>query len=113
MVVDSVASGTRRANLAESFTAEQEDLIRATCCGGASKADADVLILDRRGARAQPGSLGECYRRALGTTPPARSGGRCRRRSTRIKAEQTGLYAGQDEPEYEYDATTARLRWLA
>lgn len=104
MVVDLVASGTVRANPQSRFTAEQEDLIRATCCGGASKADADVLISIAEARGLNP-ILGECYfvERWDNAAGKKRWAVQASIDSFRIKAEQTGLYAGQDEPEYEYD----------
>lgn len=87
------------ADLSTRFTPEQEDLIRATCCGGASKAEADVLISIAEARGLNP-ILGECYF----VQRDGKWAVQASIDSFRIKAERTGLYTGQDEPEYEYDA---------
>ena len=97
---------------AESFTAEQEDLIRATCCGGASKADADVLISIAEARGLNP-ILGECcfverWDNAAGKKRWAVQASI----DLRIKAEQTGSTPARTSPSTS-TTTTARLRWLA
>lgn len=86
-------------DLSTRFTPEQEDLIRATCCGGASKEEADVLISIAEARGLNP-ILGECYF----VLRDGKWAVQASIDSFRIKAERTGLYVGQDEPEYEYDA---------
>lgn len=114
-MVVGLAYGAIRENPHTRFTPEQESLIRATCCGGASKADADVLISIAEARGLNP-ILGECFfvERWDSAAGKKRWAVQASIDSFRIKAEQTGLYAGQDEPEYEYDnnghITLARVR---
>lgn len=104
-----------RADLSIRFTAEQELIILETCCGGASKSEAHALISIAEARGLNP-ILGECYfvKRWDSAANTSKWAVQAAIDSFRIKAEQTGLYAGQDEPEYEYDAhgnvTLARVR---
>lgn len=105
----------QRADLSVRFTPEQQQIILDTCCGGAPLSEARALIAIAEARGLNP-ILQECYfvkrwdsenRREKWAVQAAID-------SFRIKAEQTGLYAGQDEPEYEYDkeglVTLARVR---
>lgn len=104
-----------RVDLSVKFTPEQKKVILDTCCGGAPESEARALLAIAEARGLNP-ILGECYfvkrwdneqRREKWAVQAAID-------SFRIKAEQTGLYAGQDEPEYEYDregnVTLARVR---
>lgn len=97
------------------FTEEQRRTILDTCCGGASESDARALmaIAEARGLNPM---LGDCYfverydnqrNRKVWSVQASID-------SFRSKAEETGLYCGQDEPEYEYDGkgavSVARVR---
>lgn len=93
-----------RANLSVRFTPEEKKIILDTCCGGASESEARALLAIAEARGLNP-LLGECY-----FVKRWDSQARCEKwavqasiDSLRIKAEQTGLYAGQDEPEYEHD----------
>lgn len=86
------------------FSSEQRTLILQTCCGGASEQEAGALLAIAEARGLNP-LLQECYfvkrwdndkRREAWAVQAAIE-------SFRIKAEETGDYAGQDEPEYEYD----------
>ena len=87
------------------FTQEQERVILETCCGGASPSEARALIAIAEARGLNP-ILGECYFVKRYDTKAGRDVWAVQASidSFRIKAEQTGLYAGQDEPEYEHDA---------
>lgn len=98
------AATVSKADLSIRFSPEQERLILDTCCGGASKSEANALLAIAEARGLNP-LLGECYfvkrwdnqkRQEVWSVQASID-------SLRIKAEQTGLYAGQDEPEYEYD----------
>lgn len=87
------------------FSEEQRKLILDTCCGGASEAEARVLMAIAE-ARGMNPIAQECYfvkrwDKAKGGWVWAVQAGID---SFRAKAEETGLYDGQDEPEFEYDA---------
>lgn len=93
-----------RVSLAIRFTDEEKRVILETCCNGATPAEARALIAIAE-ARGMSPILGECYfvkrwdsqrRQEVWSVQAAID-------SLRIKAEQTGLYAGQDEPEYEHN----------
>lgn len=97
------------------YTEDQRRLILETCCGGASKEEAEALIGIAE-ARGMNVLAQECYfvkrwDRAKGREVWAVQAAID---SFRIRAEQTGLYNGQDEPEYEHDdkgrVTLARVR---
>lgn len=87
------------------FTSEQRQLMRDTYCRGATEHEflALVAVAEARGFNPLEG---ECYfiqrydyeKQAQVWSVQASIDG------FRIKAEETGLYAGQDEPEFEYDA---------
>lgn len=110
-----VTSAPVRADLSIRFTEEQERIILETCCGGASKSEANALLSIAEARGLNP-ILGECYfvKRWDNQTNSNKWAVQASIDSFRIKAEQTGLYAGQDEPEYEYDAhgavTLARVK---
>jgi len=86
------------------FTADQRKLILDTCCGGASAQEALVLIgiAEMRGLNPL---TQECYfvKRWDKTKCGWVWAVQVSIDAMRIKAEETGLYAGQDEPEYEYE----------
>jgi phage recombination protein Bet len=104
-----------RVDVSVRFTAEQKRVILDTCCGGASADEAAALIAIAEARGLNP-ILGECYfvKRYDAQARRDRWAVQAAIDSFRIKAEQTGLYAGQDEPEYEYDqnrnVTLARVR---
>lgn len=110
-----LARANERADLSIRFTTEQRKVILDTCCGGASESEAAALIAIAELRGLNP-VLGECYFVKRYDTATRRDVWAVQASidSLRIKAEQTGLYAGQDEPEYEYDAkgnvTLARVR---
>jgi len=86
------------------FDEKQRKLILDTCCGGATEEQAETLIAIAEARGLNP-IAGECYfvkrwTRDRGETWAVQAS----IDSFRIKAEETGLYAGQDEPEYEKDA---------
>ena len=90
------------------FSQEQRKLILDTCCGGASAQDAAVLVAIAE-ARGMNPLAQECYfverwDQSKGRMVWAVQAGID---SFRIKAEESGLYNGQDEPEFEYDAKGA------
>jgi len=99
-----LAKATERVDLSVKFTREQRDVILDTCCGGASATEAHALIAIAEARGLNP-ILGECYfvKRWDNEAKRFRWAVQAAIDSLRIKAEQTGLYAGQDEPEYEYD----------
>jgi len=94
-----------RADLSIRFSADQRKAILDTCCSGASESEAAALIEIAQVRGLNP-ILGECYfvRRYDSQKKREVWAVQASIDSLRIKAEQTGLYAGQDEPEYEYDA---------
>lgn len=110
-----VVSSPARADLSIRFTQEEERIILETCCGGASKSEAHALISIAEARGLNP-ILGECYfvKRWDSQSNSNKWAVQASIDSFRIKAEQTGLYAGQDEPEYEYDekgaVTLARVK---
>lgn len=103
--VASLVQVPEKADLSVRFTPEQKQIILETCCGGASESEAQALI-EIAQARGLNPILGECYfvRRYDKESRRERWAVQASIDALRIKAEQTGLYAGQDEPEYEYDA---------
>lgn len=86
------------------FSDEQRKLILATCCGGAGESDAQALISIAEMRGMNP-ILGECYFVQRWDNDKGKKVWAVQAAidSLRIKAEATGLYGGQDEPEYEYD----------
>lgn len=86
------------------FTPEQRTLILNTCCGGATKAEAEALmaIAETRGLNPL---LGDCYFvRRYDTEKGAYVWAvQISIDGMRSKAEGSGVYDGQDEPEYEYN----------
>ncbi len=87
------------------YTPEERHLILETCCGGATEAEAFALIGIAE-ARGMNVLAQECYfvkrwDRAKGKEVWAVQAAID---SFRIRAEKTGLYDGQDEPEYEHNA---------
>jgi phage recombination protein Bet len=86
------------------FTQDQRKLILDTCCGGASPSEAQVLlgIAEMRGLNPL---TQECYFVQRWDSQKQRMvwAVQISIDAMRIKAEESGLYAGQDEPEYEYD----------
>lgn len=95
-----------RADFSTKFTPEQRKVILDTCCNGASEHDAAALIAIAE-ARGMNPILGECYfvQRYDSQTRQMKWAVQASIDSFRIKAEQTGLYAGQDEPEFEFNET--------
>lgn len=86
------------------FSQDQRKLILDTCCGGASAQEAAVLIgiAEMRGLNP---ITQECY-----FVQRWDNAKRCQVWAVqvsidamRIKAEESGVYSGQDEPEYEYE----------
>jgi len=104
-VTSFLQSAPVRADLSIRFTPEQEAIILETCCGGASKSEANALLTIAEARGLNP-ILGECYfvKRWDSSTESTKWAVQASIDSFRIKAEQTGLYAGQDEPEFEHDA---------
>jgi phage recombination protein Bet len=106
---------SQRADTSVKFSDEQKRVILETCCGGASQAEAVALIAIAEERGLNP-VLGECYfvQRYDSQTKRQKWAVQVAIDSLRIKAEQTGNYAGQDEPEYEYatngDLMLARVR---
>lgn len=104
-----------RVDTSTRFDAEQRRLILETCCGGANESEARALLAIAEARGLNP-LLGECYfvKRYDRETRRDKWAVQAAIDSLRIKAEQTGLYNGQDEPEYEYDdkgrITLARVR---
>jgi phage recombination protein Bet len=86
------------------FTAEDKNLILDTCMGGASKEEAIPLIAlaELRGLNPLEG---ECHFVKQWDSAKGRQVWSIRISidAMRSRAEETGLYCGQDEPEYEYD----------
>ncbi len=107
--------GLAKADLSVRFSPEQRKVILDTCCGGASESEATALIAIAEARGLNP-VLGECYfvRRWDSVAGCYKWAVQASIDSFRIKAEQTGLYAGQDEPEYEYndhnEVVLARVR---
>lgn len=93
-----------RADFSTRFSDEQRKVILDTCCNGANERDAAALIAIAE-ARGMNPILGECYfvQRYDSQTKQMKWAVQASIDSFRIKAEQTGLYAGQDEPEFEYN----------
>ncbi len=85
------------------FTAEQRKIILDTCCGGASEKDAAALIAIAESRGLNP-IQGECYfvKRYDSQTRTEKWAVQASIDAFRIKSEDTGLYDGQDEPEFEY-----------
>jgi len=90
------------------FAPDQVKLILDTCCGGAPPHEAQALIRIAEARGLNP-LTGDCY-----FVKRWDSAKRCdvwavqaSIDSFRSKAEETGLYGGQDEPEFEYDAKGA------
>jgi phage recombination protein Bet len=87
------------------FTQDQRKLILDTCCGGASASEAAVLvgIAEMRGLNPL---TQECYFVQRWDSQKGRQvwAVQISIDAMRIKAEESGLYSGQDEPEYEYEA---------
>jgi len=85
------------------FSDEQKALILKTCCGGAAAHEAQVLVAIAEARGLNP-ITGECYfvkrydkdRGVVWAVQASID-------SFRIKAEETGDYAGQDEPTFEYN----------
>lgn len=104
-----------RMDLSITFTEEQEQIILDTCCNGATKEEARALMVIAAARGLNP-ILQECYfvKRYDRAAKKEKWSVQAAIDSLRIKAEQTGIYAGQDEPEYEYDnqgfVTLARVR---
>jgi phage recombination protein Bet len=86
------------------FSQDQRKLILDTCCGGASSQEAAVLvgIAEMRGLNPL---TQECYFVQRWDSQKGRMvwAVQISIDAMRIKAEESGLYAGQDEPEYEYE----------
>lgn len=97
--------GLAKADLGTRFSDEQRRLILDTCCGGAPAHEAEALIAIAEARGLNP-VLGECYfvKRYDSQAKRDKWSVQASIDSLRIKAEQTGLYAGQDEPTFEYDA---------
>jgi phage recombination protein Bet len=114
-VAGAMVHAAQRADLSVRFTPEQQQVILDTCCGGAPVSEARALIAIAEARGLNP-ILGECYfvKRWDSEARRERWAVQAAIDSFRIKAEQTGLYAGQDEPEYEYDehgqVTVARVK---
>lgn len=85
------------------YSDEERRLILETCCGGASEAEAFALIGIAE-ARGMNVLAQECYfvRRYDRAKSKEVWAVQAAIDSFRIRAERTGLYDGQDEPEYEY-----------
>lgn len=86
------------------FTPDQRQLILNTCCGGANESEARSLVAIAEARGLNP-IAGECYfvKRYDSEKQTMVWAVQASIDSFRISAEKTGLYAGQDEPEYEYD----------
>lgn len=93
------------ATYARPFTASERDIILRTCCGGASEREAQQLIAIAEARGLNP-IKGECYfvKRWDSESQSQKWAVQASIDSFRIKADETGLYDGQDEPEYEYKA---------
>ena len=98
MTANVVAAGPER------FTPEQKRLILDTCCSGASESEARALmaIAEERGLNPL---LQECYFVNRWDSDKERKVWAVQASidSFRIRAEASGVYDGQDEPEYEYN----------
>lgn len=86
------------------FTADQRQLILDTCCGGAPPGEARALVAIAEARGLNP-LTGDCYfvQRWDGEKQRMVWAVQASIDSFRSKAEETGLYAGQDEPEFEYE----------
>lgn len=95
---------------AERFSADQKKLILDTCCQGANESEAQALIAVAEARGLNP-LLGECYFVQRWDSNKGRNVWAVQASidSLRIRAESTGLYHGQDEPEYEYDPKSGEL----
>lgn len=80
------------------FSDEQKRLILQTCCGGANEKEALALVAIAE-ARGMNPLRQDCYFVQRGGKWSVQAS----IDSFRQKAEESGDYAGQDEPEYEYD----------
>lgn len=97
------------------FSKEERSIMLQTCCGGASEKEAEQLIAIAEARGLNP-IKGECY--FVKRWDSARSVNvwavQAGIDSLRIKADETGLYDGQDEPEYEHnkegEVTLSRVR---
>lgn len=96
------------------FSDDTRRIILDTCCGGASKEEAEQLIAIAELRGLNP-LAGECHfvqrydsvkQRKVWSVQTSID-------AMRIKAEETGLYDGQDEPEYEYKNPGDRVPVLA
>ena len=87
------------------FTPEQKKLILDTCFGGAAPHEAAALIAIAEARGLNPLAQ-ECYFVERWDSDKGRKVWAIQAGidSFRAKAEETGLYCGQDEPEFEYDA---------
>lgn len=87
------------------FTNEEKNIILDTCMGGASKEEAVPLIALAEVRGLNP-LLGDCHFVKSWDSAKSREVWSIRVSIDmfRARAEETGLYAGQDEPEYEEDA---------
>lgn len=86
------------------FTPDERTIILDTCCNGATKQEAEQLIAIAE-ARGMNPIAGECYfvKRWDGEKQRMVWAVQASIDSFRIKAEESGVYDGQDEPEYEYN----------
>lgn len=93
------------------FSPKERSIILQTCCNGASQREADQLIAIAE-ARGMSPIRGECYfvKRYDSNRGEMIWAVQASIDSFRIKAEETGLYEGQDEPEYEYEETDKTRR---
>jgi phage recombination protein Bet len=104
------ANGTLLSKILElpRFTKEERSVILQTCCGGASAKEAEQLIAIAEQRGLNP-IKGECYFVQRSTFNEEtkqyekRWAVQASIDSFRIKADETGLYDGQDEPEYEHN----------
>lgn len=94
------------------FSDDQRRLILDVCCGGASREEAEALIAVAEMRGLNPISQ-ECYFVQRWDSAKSRKvwAVQVSIDAMRIKAEESGVYSGQDEPEYEYgpDKTTPTL----
>lgn len=97
------------------FAPGDRKIILDTCCGGASPREADELIAIAEARGLNP-LLGECYFVKRYDSQKQREvwSVQISIDAMRMKADETGLYDGQDEPEYEVGddgkPTLARVR---
>jgi phage recombination protein Bet len=96
------------------FSEETRKIILDTCCGGASSQEAQELIAIAELRGLNP-LVGECYFVKRWDTVRQREvwAVQVSIDAMRIKAEETGLYLGQDEPEFEYSGADHTLPTLA